>query len=250
MSKMSNDNPRRRAYTFTLYGHKSEGELRHWMTLFKTKYWCAGDETCPTTGRQHWQGWMYLTNNKTPSAMRKAARGTHVEPIFDTPSGPGWVVRNEEYCRKEWRNFIQEGELPRQGERGDLIAAAQTATVRDLFTGRIMPSFQQIRVAEKYLEYAESPAWRGASYDYVTDPARIKEHDPTTVYYHHESWHGYDGQKTVVYDWMDPKTYKRIRLGIPTRVNVGGSSRFLRVEHLLQMCMTHMGDHFSQIDSE
>lgn len=89
-----------------------------------TKYLIAGKETCPTTGRPHWQGFLYLANAKTKSAVIKMMAPRHIEIAGGSPQ------QNREYCLKLKTDnpnavFIEHGEMPEQGKRNDILAATQ-----------------------------------------------------------------------------------------------------------------------------
>lgn len=62
--------------------------------LFKPAYLAFGVETCPTTGRQHQQGWLHWTDAKTVNATRKLLK-VHCEPML------GSIEQNLNYCGKE-----------------------------------------------------------------------------------------------------------------------------------------------------
>jgi len=96
----------------------------------KCKYGVVQQETCPTTGRIHWQGYIELPNSMTRTQIQTA--------IFDDPTvhieprrGTAEQARN--YCMKldtrvagteptEW------GEMSGQGSRTDLIPLTEMAT--------------------------------------------------------------------------------------------------------------------------
>lgn len=61
----------------------------------KIQYFCKGRETCPTTGREHWQCFFYATTGKRETAWRKLLKPHHVEVCR------GNLEQNEAYCRKE-----------------------------------------------------------------------------------------------------------------------------------------------------
>ena len=76
-------------------------------------YSIVGKEICPTTGRPHLQCYVYYKNAKTLRSMNKLYPGIHVEPANGTP------VQNRNYCMKD-KEFVETGELPKQGTRSDL----------------------------------------------------------------------------------------------------------------------------------
>jgi len=235
---------RMRAYAFTLYDHEDEGLLRHFMTQFNTKYWCAGDEVCPSTGKQHWQGWIYLKEKMSFNKLKKFFGSTHFEQVRDKVYCPStkkmknvdWVKLNEEYCQKcrdEGKTIITEGICPKQGIRTDLERARERKSVREHFR-KDEPNYQSIRVLEKKLEYTERPKWRNITKVMVpADQVAGTVGDQDVYYYSSQTdqtrWPGYDGQKVVVTSQSDSYNLMNILNGMPHRVNTGGTSRLLRV---------------------
>lgn len=79
------------------------------------RYIVIGKEICPETKRNHLQGFVYFENPLTYKSVQKRLcnysihveqmKGTHEEAI--------------EYCKKDG-DFLEEGERPVQGDRGDL----------------------------------------------------------------------------------------------------------------------------------
>ncbi|UOK21042.1 replication associated protein [Chifec virus UA13_111] len=108
-----------RLFCFTHYGDEPiqrPGELVQWIG------W--GRETCPTTGRTHYQGAVYLSKKSTVTAVRKLFTGDHVELC------KGDFEHNLAYITKEGE-LVEHGERPRPGERLDLSGA-----VRAIVEGR------------------------------------------------------------------------------------------------------------------
>jgi len=214
--------PKNRAYCFTLFDHQEESDLRHFMAQFDTKYWMAGYELCPTTGRQHWQGWMYLSNARSMKSLCSLKYPWHIEQI----RAKDWVSKNQAYCSKGG-HIVVEGILPRQGARTDIDRARKRTTVREHFE-KDEPNFQSIRVLEKKLEYTETPTFRQVDVAYVTR----EQVDFSDTFCYSGTWHGYDGQTcllVIVSDVQLASLLDPIVRGLPVRVNVGGSSRNLRV---------------------
>jgi len=89
----------------------------------KFDYIIAGLETCPSTGREHIQGFVIWKNARTIKGLIKAFPGIHWEVC------KGTTEQNITYCKKEG-NFIEEGKIPPgQGNRTDIKTLA--AMVRD-----------------------------------------------------------------------------------------------------------------------
>lgn len=61
----------------------------------KVQYYCKGRETCPTTGRPHWQCFFYAAVGKRKTTWLKLLKPWHTEMCA------GNLHQNESYCRKE-----------------------------------------------------------------------------------------------------------------------------------------------------
>ena len=81
------------------------------------KYLIVGKEICPTTGKEHWQGYVELKNAKTFSAIKKLFKDNklHLE------ERKGNALQASNYCKKDGK-YIEFGELSSQGARSDLVA--------------------------------------------------------------------------------------------------------------------------------
>ncbi len=117
----------------------------------KHSYMIAGNETCPTTGRQHWQVYIaYL--NKVRFSTVKADFGPnfkHVEKCRGSPQ------KNIDYCKKDG-DFIEHGvpDLVGQGKRNDLAETLQ-ATLTMTFNELLLDEVHGPRVA-RAMQYFRS----------------------------------------------------------------------------------------------
>ncbi|KAF8789568.1 Replication-associated protein like [Argiope bruennichi] len=68
------------------------------------KYMCFGRETCPTTGRQHLQGYIYYLERQRFSVVKKSLANSHIEAAKGSPE------QNKGYCSKDG-DFTEYGEL-------------------------------------------------------------------------------------------------------------------------------------------
>lgn len=111
------NNKRSRSFTITDY----ELNKKFWEDLKqndKISYLILGEETCPTTGRIHWQGWIHFENQRSLQAIKKLLKPRHIEIMN------GSVTSNETYCRKENNIIYETGHLPSPGARSDLVGLA------------------------------------------------------------------------------------------------------------------------------
>lgn len=73
-------------------------DLQFWQGLLDKEtisYFAWGAEVCPTTGRDHWQGYFRVNNAQSESAARKTFKPRHIEVMI------GSILQNETYCSKE-----------------------------------------------------------------------------------------------------------------------------------------------------
>jgi len=61
----------------------------------KISYLAFAEETCPTTGRKHYQTWAYATRAMRLTGWKKAFPGDHIEQMRGT------FAQNDAYCSKE-----------------------------------------------------------------------------------------------------------------------------------------------------
>lgn len=99
-----------RGAVFTQYGDPPDWDIVN----NKLRFMAYGLEHCPTTGREHYQGFAYAKTSMRWSAWKKVFPTGHFEKMM------GSFASNETYCSKE-SNLIKFGEMPAQGERKDLM---------------------------------------------------------------------------------------------------------------------------------
>lgn len=107
-----------RHFCFTSY-ETAEPLFRDWM-----QYLIFGKETCPTTGRKHWQCHLISKKKRTLRSVIKSLAPCHVEISKDPEA-------SKKYCMKEGE-FKEQGEWCTQGQRTDLHAA-----VRAIIDGKL-----------------------------------------------------------------------------------------------------------------
>jgi hypothetical protein len=117
------------------------------------QYLAYAKETCPTTGKQHWQGFAYHKTGMKLTGWKKLFPGAHIEQMrsdFDA---------NKKYCSKEGQ-LIEHGQRPRQGERTDLQelkvqldAGRRPMEIADQVEGMFSVVSRSHRFAESYFQY-------------------------------------------------------------------------------------------------
>lgn len=111
--------PKSRKWCFTLHSFHANHVLRlRRIQDWGAKYVVFGREICPSTGRRHLQGFIYLENRTTRQGVKKKLgsgfNGLHLEAT------KGTVQQNFDYCSKDG-DFECMGERPAQGRRTDLL---------------------------------------------------------------------------------------------------------------------------------
>lgn len=118
-----------RRFAFTSFDDEWPEWDDEWMT-----YMIVGRETCPTTGRRHWQGYLE-TKNRLTFAGLKAKPGWSAHHLEKASASSD---SNREYCTKDCGDDWQEwGEPMKAGRRTDLTGLAAairegTMTVADV----------------------------------------------------------------------------------------------------------------------
>lgn len=101
-------------FCFTDFG------LLNWEKIFSEnkdffRFIAWGNETCPKTGKTHYQGFMQLYTTRRFASIKKICKyaGLHLEVMR------GSFNQNEKYCSKEGQ-YSKLGEFVKQGQRTDL----------------------------------------------------------------------------------------------------------------------------------
>lgn len=203
-------------FTFTNFNLNSEVVYEtHDDTI---RFMAYGLETCPTTGRQHHQGYLVFQNKRSCSANNLNKIGelfkinetdvhVHVEPMY------GSLKSNERYCSKQ-SSLIQMGDPPQQGARNDLIALkAQILngkSVDDIIMEEPEMYHQYGRTLDKIEDIVLRRKWRTemTQCDWIYGPtgvgkshAAFDQYDPSTHYVknlNEDWWDGYKGQPIVI----------------------------------------------------
>lgn len=195
--------PRGRAFAFTSF--KTDPPK---FDEEKMKYLCYGKETCPTTGKQHWQAWVYWWHAKTISASAKNLENAHCELI------KGSFVQNDAYCQKEG-DYKEFGKKPNQGARGDAEDLVNNILQEKVTVDEIcIENPQAYHMLRRTLERAEDILLRTkyrtemTTCDWIWGPTGVgkshlafQNYNPETHYIYRQDngwWEGYKGQHTVI----------------------------------------------------
>lgn len=204
MSSEGNTGPRTRARAFCFTSFKTE------EPVFKPcmKYLAYGHETCPTTQRSHWQGFVYFNEAKTVSAAAKNLDKAHCEIMR------GSFEDNERYCSKEG-SYTKHGVLPDQGARTDLRnlrdlvlsgTSVESIMMEDPMVyhqyGRTLEKIETVALRKNYRTEMTTCTWYHGATGTGKSHAALAQYHPETHYLVNLAdngwWEGYKQQETVV----------------------------------------------------
>jgi len=196
----------------------------------------VGRETCPDTGRKHYQGYIRFANPRALGGMKKLHGTAHWEPCKGTEQ------QNIKYCSKEGDLIIEYGvrakvKNPNQGKRTDIhvvrkMIVEEKACMRDVLM--VASSIQSIKVAEVMLKYFENGREKETEVYWIYGPsgtgktrsAKACCRDLWMAHSTGQWFDGYDGHYDVIIDDFDEKwcPYKmflrltdRYTLQVPTK---------------------------------
>lgn len=172
-------------------------------------YLAYAKETCPTTGREHYQGFVCWKTARWTFACRKKYKG-----YFKKMKGS--LEQNDDYCSKqgELKEF---GRRPKQGERNDL-----TQIVNDIFNhktnvedivqhtpilyhqyGRTLEKAEDIALRKCYRTEMTEGIWYVGKTGKGKSEKAYQDYDINQAFtypYDNGWWDGYKQQHTVIFD--------------------------------------------------
>lgn len=206
-----------RCFTYTRYNLCSKEEYQTLIhTNTKVRFIAYGLETCPTTGRQHHQGWIVFKTQITTSTrslgnIGKMLGNAHVEPMFGT------LKQNAAYCSKE-SELIKIGDEPKQGDRNDLkdvlkrIRDGETTADEILLEdpgyyhmyGRTIERAEDVLMRKRFRTEMTQGIWLYGNTEAGKSHIAFEGYNPDNSYVktltgnEHRWWDGYTGQATVI----------------------------------------------------
>lgn len=181
----------------------------------KLRFIAYGKETCPSTGKEHHQAFLYFHNPKSTGKRNLCKIGKmfgdvqcNVEPM------KGSFEQNEAYCSKE-SELIKFGEAPKQGCRGDLNEVkdmilkgdlkADDVALTDPHTfhqyGRTLERIETIALRKRYRTEMTSCTWYTGPSGAGKSHKVFEGYDPEKFFIKDVSvdwWDGYVGQEIVI----------------------------------------------------
>lgn len=210
---------RTRLFCFTNY--KLDFDYQNLIDSSSIEYIIYGDEICPSTGRDHHQGFLYVASALTCHRNKKGEKFSKwVAKKLENANHracDGTLEQNCNYCIKD--DKVHEfGCEPKQGHRTDLDAIKESILNHSLSVDDICVEHPNVyhqygRTLNKLEDIALRRRWRtemtkGIWYWGETDMGKshIAYHsnggfNPTTHYWYPNDggwWDGYTGQETVI----------------------------------------------------
>jgi len=206
-AKVSKRNPKCRNWTFTSWDNEPPVFNEKVM-----KYLAYAQETCPTTGKKHWQGFIGFVNDITMGGVIKrldVGIPPHVEMMR------GSIKSNQDYCSKQ--GALQAfGTFPRQGERKDIEEfrdhiVHNEMTVDDIAInapwmhyqyGRTFDKIEDITMRKKFRNFMTKGTWIWGPTGVGKSHFAFENFDPSTHYVLNINdngwWDGYKQQYYVI----------------------------------------------------
>lgn len=194
------------------------------------KYMIEGLEICPTTGKKHYQGYIYFHNAKTLGQVIKTYPGIHWEIAKGTP------IQNRAYCSKD-NNYIEFGELPEQGKRNDIHGAVKCILekgIRETIDEHPIEYVKYNKGLEKILALKKTIVeekkiikiydWKG---EYKSMSAAYEKYPDLYRKNPGKWWDAYAGEETVLienYESEDKNELNRWMNKFPIRVETKGGT--------------------------
>lgn len=173
-------------------------------------YLVYGLESCPDTGRWHWQGYAEFARQVSRRQLKEILGDSHFEPRFGT------AEQAATYCCKGGQ-YCEHGQISRQGHRSDLGAISQS-----IVDGS---SLQSVAISQPalFVQYGRGlsllasisqglrrRAWREVVVTIifgVTGAGKTRSfysqyplNDTYVFNYSNAFWDGYSGQKHILFD--------------------------------------------------
>lgn len=166
-----------------------------------------GKETCPSTGRQHWQCFCVTKKRVTRKGLMKITGDCWCDVIRGT------LAQNEKYCSKDG-NYKTFGKLPIKGSRTDIDVIkneiVQGTKVDDICMerpkmyhqyGRTLNKIEDICMRKKFRKEMTEGIWLWGKTGVGKSHIQFEEYDPDKVYLYTNDggwWDGYTQQETVI----------------------------------------------------
>lgn len=252
--------PRSRAWCFTDFSVETEAPW--FKERDDTVYCIVGLETCPSTGRRHFQGYIYWT---TPISLSGCVKRSHSQVHWSISRGS--PEQNHVYCTKE-HVFYETGHRPEQGARNDILnmkvkVLSGEWSCRDVLANA--SGYQAAKYGLLLSQYAPPPMRDPPYVAWFFGPAGSGKTSHAIGCCQQDDmwissgpingfWNGYTGQRYVILDDIRiPESCSfsqllRIIDRYPYMVNLKGSSTWLRATHIFITAPRAPGVHLATED--
>ena len=197
---------RSRRWSFTINNHTEE-EVEE-IKKMPYKYIILGDEIGKEKTR-HIQGYVEFENAKSFTRIKKYLPRAHIEKTRGTPQ------ENMEYCKKDGKVIMEDGEMSRQGQRTDLeettrriqegeMTAEQVAIedpVQYHMYGRTLHKIEDIKLRNHFRQVMTEGEWYWGETGVGKSQLAFEGYNPATHYVYPNDggwWDGYTGQEIVI----------------------------------------------------
>jgi len=231
------------AWTFTLNNYTDEHEKAVMALKEFSSYLVVGKEIAPTTGTPHYQGYVYMLQKQSHTAMKRGLKGAWIVPSKATD------YANFTYATEDGNLLVLHGTPPCQGQRSDLDDVRDMTTMREVVAAGA--GFQAYRMQQIRLTYLEPRRMKKPFCVWIYGPSGVgKSHDLKELYpdafipKNYKWWDGYDAHKVVIIDdvrgdFCKFNEFLQLVDHMPYQVECKGGMRQLRAEMMFFTSCKH-----------
>lgn len=245
-----------RHWFFTDFDVSEERKALWEAYVVECTYICIGLETCPSTGRKHFQGWFTTKTPRAEGGIKAQFPGIHIEKVASNSKDcieyctkeQVWLVRGEPILTPSVRGAM--GGSASAARAAEAIAIAKSGDQQkletefaDLWMNRNSFFKDLIEKAKKLMQLSDiKNVW-------ISGPPGCGKtrwvHDNVEQgqLYNKQAtkwWDHYDGQGFVLIDDVTPDNFKGLHLSLlewadryPFRCEIKGGSIFIRPKHII-----------------
>lgn len=176
------------------------------------KYLVFGSEICPSTGKHHWQGYVYFFDKVSRKKAQKLLKigNSHIEHILKDST-----ERAIEYCKEDGK-YKEFGIPPCQGKRTDLdfikneilngTKVDEICLTRPMVYhqyGRTLNRIEELYLQKQFRTWMTKGIWYYGKTGVGKSEMWSKNFNPETHYKHNlacEWWDRYKGQEICIFD--------------------------------------------------
>lgn len=245
-------------FVFTWNNYPEDWAAKLQELIESAQYIIIGDEKGKERNTPHLQGYVIMNTRKTVKQIKKYDKRIHWENRL------GSHLQAKDYCKKEGSVLVEQGVEPRQGQRTDLNEIRSLAKHKGMRAVVKVGTFQQIRVAEKYLEYHEQQRnWLPyVCYIYgATGTGKslfARELAGIKAYTKNDStkwWYGYDRHESVIIDdfrdsWWPLTDMLSLLDAYPRIVELKGTQRQFLAHNIIITSNIHPMNLYRNVEHE